>query len=521
QYAWEGLDPQTGKVTKRLLQPKEFRYKHRCSADVAAGNVIMCGSMAFADLTTGDYRRFGAARTSCRSAGLVPANGLTYTFPHACGCYDMLRGFLALETDPKAGSPAPSAENRLVKGPAYGAAASGKASASDWPTYRRDVARSGATSATGPDELTKLWEHQVGGRIPESVALEWDQKDGGRLTSPVAAGGLALVADSDFHQLTALDAVSGRLRWTFTAGGRIDCPPTVHDGLCLIGSRDGWVYCLTADEGELVWRFRAAPVNRRIVAYGQLESARPVTGGVLVYEDLAYFVVGRHGASDGGLLVQAVEPKTGKLVWAANAEGHNGVPDVLTAGGGTIQMASWEVDAATGKPRSAGQGRLRGGRLGLLNDAWYKRPIATRRNLSQWAAGDRPTGQMLVFNQTATCGYRACGKVNTGDGEMSGDALLFAKPVSGKEWSVKMPNTARLQGMVLTGERLYAAGLFHKDEDEKDKPASRVRIYNLSDGELSAEYAVDERLVHDCLAIADGRLYVSTQAGKLICLGSE
>jgi hypothetical protein len=36
-----------------------------------------------------------------------------------------------------------------------------------------------------------------------------------------------------------------------------------------------------------------------------------------------------------------------------------------------------------------------------------------------------------------------------------------------------------------------------------------------------AEYVVDDRLVHDCLAVADGRLYISTEEGKLICLGSQ
>jgi len=520
QYAWEGLDPQTGEMKRRLLQPKEFQYKHRCSADVATDNFVLCGSMAFADLKTDDYQRFGAARTSCRTAGLVPANGLVYTFPHACGCYDMLRGFLALETNPETGSSAPPAEDRLEKGPVYGSAIDTSDSASGWPTYRHDISRSGSTDAAGPAGLTRLWEHKVGDRVAKAVELEWDQKDGGRLTSPVVAGGLALVGDSDFHRLSALDAVTGKPRWSFTSGGRIDCPPTVHGGLCLFGSHDGWVYCVTSAEGKLVWRFRAAPQDRRIVAYGQLESACPVVGGVLVYNGLAYFVVGRHGLSDGGILAYAVEPKTGKLVWTAPVEGHNGVPDVLTAGGGTIQMAAWEVDAKTGKPRSASQGRLRGGRLGLLNDAWYKRPIAIRRNLSQWSSGDRPTGQMLAFNETATCGYRACGKVNTGDGEMSGNALLFAKPASGKEWSVKMPTTARLCGMVLAGERLYVAGLLHEGEKEKNAN-SRVRMYSLGDGKLLAEHVIEDRLVHDCLAVADGRLYIATQGGALICLGNK
>src|SRR5690606_33366903 len=45
RYAWEGLDPMTGKVQKRIVQPKGFSMKHRCSYDVATNKLIMCGSM--------------------------------------------------------------------------------------------------------------------------------------------------------------------------------------------------------------------------------------------------------------------------------------------------------------------------------------------------------------------------------------------------------------------------------------------------------------------------------------------
>ena len=520
QYAWEGLDPKTGEMKKQLLQPKDFTYKHRCSYDVATQQHFLCGSMDFADLETGEYRRFGASRTSCRTAGLVPANGLIYTFPHACGCYVMLRGFIALETGSPADS-APAAAERLEKGPSYGVEhAKSESPSSDWPAYRRDIARSGSTPEAGPEKLTRLWDRAVADRVPKSVALEWDLNDDEPFTSPVVAGDLAFVASSDSHRVVAVDADTGEPRWSFTTGGRVDCPPTIDGGLCLFGSHDGWVYCLTVADGELVWRFRAAPRDRRIVAYGQIESAQPVVGGVLVYDGLAYFVVGRHSAADGGLLVQAVTPETGELVWAEQVSGHDGVPDVLTAGDGTIQMASWEVDARTGKPATSGFDRLRGGRLGLLNAAWAKRPIAIRRNLSEWKTGDRPTGQMLAFNDDATCGYRACGKLHTGNGEMSGDALLFAKAVSGKEWSVKMPNTARMRGMVLAGDRLYVAGILYEDANGAGAN-NGVRVYDLADGKLLAEHVIKDGLVHDCLAVAGGRLYVSTQTGRLICLGTR
>jgi outer membrane protein assembly factor BamB len=70
----------------------------------------------------------------------------------------------------------------------------------------------------------------------------------------------------------ALKADNGGKLWSFTAGGRIDSSPTYHDSTVLFGSADGWVYCLTAADGTLVWKFRAARVDRRMVSFGRIES---------------------------------------------------------------------------------------------------------------------------------------------------------------------------------------------------------------------------------------------------------
>jgi outer membrane protein assembly factor BamB len=523
QYAWEGLDPQTGDVVKRVVQPADYTYKHRCSYDVATERYFLCGSMDFADLETGEYEHFDAARNSCRTAGVIPANGLVYTFPHACGCYAMLRGFLGLATDT---TPA-SAEvlmqgERLVKGPAFGqeltSASAAEAAATDWPTYRQNARRSGSTSDPGPARLEELWSAEISGEAPASWSAEWDQKDGGRLSSPVVAEGLALVAAADQHKLMALDAASGAVRWTFMAGGRIDCPPTVYRGLCLLGSRDGWVYCLRARDGALAWRFQAAPQDRRIMAYGQLESPWPVVGGVLVYDGLAYFTVGRHSGSDGGLFIGALEPETGRLVWARKPEEHKGVPDVLNGDEGTVQMASSQFDARSGEPSEARKGRLQGGRLGLLNDAWYERPIAMRKNLQLWST-ETESGQMLAFNEAATCVFRACTSVAGGDGKMSGHALLSGKQ-GRDEWSVKMPLDVRLHAMALAPQRLYVAGLL-RDEKSSEPPALVVRMYDLEGGKLESQAAIPSPPVHDGMAVTGRRVYIATQSGKLICVGEK
>jgi outer membrane protein assembly factor BamB len=520
RYAWEGLDPKTGKVKKQIVQPKGFSMKHRCSYDVATTRLIMCGSMDFADYETGEYHHFDAARNSCATAGVRPANGILYTFPHGCGCYPMLRGFLGLESKQAPATWAPG-DWRLIQGPAFGKpAAAISVSDQDWPSYRRDSLRTGSTSASAPTELDLLWSAQVAPPVDERLAAEWDLKDGGRLSSPVIAGDVAIAAATDAHRIAAVDAKSGEPRWTFTAGGRIDCPPTVHEGLCLFGARDGWVYCVRADTGELVWRFCAAPRDERIIAYGQLESKWPVVGGVLVYEGLAYFGVGRHGDSDGGVTVCAVEPDTGKLVWSEHAADYQGIPDVLAAADGAVYMASYRFDAKTGESRDAREALLRGGRLGLLNDAWYLRPIAMRRNLQQWQAPDRGSAQMMAYHADATCGFLACESVAGGDGKMSGDAKLYVRNAKGREaWEREMPNDARLRGMAITTDRAYVAGLLPVERGNDLEYV--VQAYSLDAGKLLSEREIGSPPVHDGLAIADGRVYVSLQDGRLLCLGEK
>ena len=261
---WEGWDPQTGKIVKRVAKWTERVPYHwgRCCGNYATPNFIICGGFDFADFKTGEIKLFNAAKNGCTTAGVVPANGMAYTFPNACWCRNWLRGFFAYAATKVPDVAATNQADRLQKGPAYGASTTTLTqSTEEWPTFRHDNGRSAATAASGPQRLDMLWQRQVTSPVvPASLANQWDlMDDGGRLSAPVAAQGLVFVAASDQHRLIAFDAKTGAPRWNFIAGGRIDCPPTVYAGLCLFGSRDGWIYCLAAKDGRLVWRYRAAP----------------------------------------------------------------------------------------------------------------------------------------------------------------------------------------------------------------------------------------------------------------------
>ncbi|NIM52242.1 MAG: PQQ-binding-like beta-propeller repeat protein, partial [Gemmatimonadales bacterium] len=92
------------------------------------------------------------------------------------------------------------------------------------PTYRHDPARSGRTKSAVPTSLNGLWSADLGGR----------------LSSVVIAEGKVFVAHVDAHTVYALDTKDGKQIWSYTASGRVDSPPTIHKGLALFGSADGW-----------------------------------------------------------------------------------------------------------------------------------------------------------------------------------------------------------------------------------------------------------------------------------------
>jgi hypothetical protein len=97
-------------------------------------------------------------------------------------------------------------------------------------------------------------------------------------------------------------------------------PPTLWEDKALLGSADGYVYCLHAGTGRLLWRFRAAPAQRKIMVFGKLCSTWPVNSGVLVDKGLACAAAGI--INYDGTHVYALDARTGKIKWQNNASGH-------------------------------------------------------------------------------------------------------------------------------------------------------------------------------------------------------
>jgi outer membrane protein assembly factor BamB len=433
---YTGRDPRTGEVKSEFAPNVDtYWFHHRCYIAKGTNNFLLPSrtGVEFVDPTKEHWDIHHWVRGGCLY-GIMPCNGLTYTPPHDCACYPeaKLYGFNALA--PMAPTrPIPATvpeEGRLEKGVAYDQPIGPVASPDndDWPTYRHDAGRSGTTSKPVPAKLSSKWE----------VTL------GGRLTAPVIANGLVYISQIDTHTIYALDEASGKQRWTYTIGGRVDSAPTVHRGRLLFGGADGWIYCLTADKGELVWRYRAAPLDRRTMAYEQLESLWPVHGSVLVHNDMLYAVAGRSIFLDGGLRLVRLDVESGEklsetIMDDTNPEtGNNmqekvqilqmpvGLPDILSCDGRHIFMKSQKFDLEGNRleigPNSGefvkqvekqrGEDAHIFAPMGFLDDSWFHRSYWV---LGQSFAGGHggyyqagrfaPSGRLLVNGNGYVFGY--------------------------------------------------------------------------------------------------------------------
>lgn len=526
---FEGADPRSGE------RRREFAFKGSltggCMRDIATDKYLIgTRPLNLIDLKDGNAHEFRGGRHACR-AGVVVGNGMLYTMPHGCKCVSAsLRGFLAFA--PRGSEPAGTSEPELVRGPAAPPAASAD-EPDAWPTFRHDPRRTARTAASGPATLKPLWEKKLD---DGPLADEWLHQ---RFAGPVIGGGVAVVAVVNAHRVVAVDARTGEPRWTHTAGGRIDTAPTLWRGLCLFGSRDGHVTALRLSDGALVWRYRAAPADRRIVAFGQLESAWPVTGGVMVDRDRAIFIAGRSAAVDAGMFATALEPATGKLLWRTPVtEGDRS--DVGVSDGDAVFLGRLlKFDAATGKPLRGGIQGLWGGSNPILDHAWET--LSADDRALHWMRfkqgfGAQPDVTMNHIRHTFQPGE---GNLVVASPEKN---RIFAFRVAYIHWSVKKdqrnehggslhawqagkelwtaatPGGAQAESLLLAGDRLYAGGPVDRFRRQK---GGKLWSFSPEDGTLLQEVSLEARPVSEGLAVAGGRLYACLDDGRLLCFGSE
>jgi len=402
--------------------------------------------------------------------------------------------------------------------------------AAEWPAWRADAMRSGATTDALSQDLHLQW-------VREFPALEPAWPDEPRMRfdvayEPIVAGGTLFVASPRADRVSAFDAASGEHRWDFFAGGPVRFAPTVREGRVFFGSDDGYLYCVDAADGSLRWKFQACPSDRLVLGNTRLISTWPVRGAPVVADGTVYFAAGIWPFM--GVFIYALDAETGSVVWVNDGQGaaYTDQPH-----GGAI---------AFGSVAPQGYMAVSGDRLVISNGR------ATP------AVFDRNTGEMRYFH--------LADNQKIGDSVVSVTSELFFNDGHAYPLATGEPSAAMGLAPVHSGEAVYTvedgkvvawASTGAEEEKYQDSKGaertrlklrslwrsdvvagrvhalagntllcsdgSRISALKLSDTEPRAQEVWSEELPDEpeAMAVADGRLFVSTLAGRLLCYGPE
>lgn len=529
-------DLRTGARLSRIDQKKTGPMGHeRCYRNFITERYFInskTGGADFLELETGREFPNYWIRGTC-GYGVLPCNGLLYSTPFSCSCSigAMIQNTNAVYTEPGLGSsddPIPvEIKNELTTGSAYNYVDSGYA-ATGWPTFRHDGGRSGATEDSVPASgLSEKWEFQLPGDRPSALTIE---------------DGKVFVSDIDRHTIYALSVASGTKIWAYTAGARVDSPPTFYKGLLLFGGRDGIVYCLKADTGEISWRFRGLP-DRLICAFNRLESPWPVNGGVVVENGVVYLSAGRSSFLDGGIFHYGLDARTGKVKYSRHiygpfdAEGfpatHNAgyKNDIFVSDGARLYVRhkAFKLDLSDASPAEH-----------IIPTAGFLDRSPQHR--TYWGYGARYSkrgnrwGELLVHDGHDSYQIRGfpVNRHSYFDPRVTGYELSQQK----NGWKKSIPIGTKT--LLLAGDNLFVGGfplgkaLGYDRSDRREEAAaytdsyegrrgSIMRAVSKTDGRTLADYTIDTEvsLVWDTMAAAGGELFFCLADGRVVCFSSR
>ena len=374
---------------------------------------------------------------------------------------------------------------------------------------------------------------------------KWRVEVGGKITAPTVAEGKVFVASVDQHNVCAIDADSGQFSWRFTTSARVDSPPSVNKGQAIFGCRDGYIYSLRTSDGKLAWRSRAARDEQLISACGQLESASPVIGSVLVQDGVVYSTAGRSSYADGGIDLCRFDPRTGRIlsktsIYSPDPETGRqpeqfapaampGVrADILTSDGSNIYLRDMAFDKQ-GTNIAEGKAHLFT-LTDFLDDSWPHRSywiFGTSCSVATGCSGrDKKLiyGRLLVFNESRIYGYGRK-QVHWSNQLQDGAYRLFVVDRNDGTRQWEKPVNIQVRAMVLAKDVLFVAGpladAVSGPEAPNEKQEALLMAFSASDGRELAQYQLDSSPVFDGMAAAYGRLYISMKDGSLLCMAEE
>lgn len=184
--------------------------------------------------------------------------------------------------------------------------------------FRADAQRSGYTAEAIPNQLKLRWTfrspHAPRPAWPTSERIHFD-----RSFQPIIMGDLILFGSSADDRLRALDANTGKIRWTFVTGSPIRFAPAGWKDRVFLASDDGWLYALNLADGKLLWKHRGGPTDEMVIGNERMTSKWPARGGPVALNDIVYFAAGVWPSD--GVYLHALDAQSGNSIWTNDETG--------------------------------------------------------------------------------------------------------------------------------------------------------------------------------------------------------
>src|SRR5262249_12922543 len=134
---------------------------------------------------------------------------------------------------------------------------------------------------------------------------------------PILLGQTLFLTSSRHDWIMALDATSGAEKWRYFAEGPIRFAPVGWQDKVYFTSDDGYLYCLDAARGTLLWKFRGGPSDRKILGNERLISTWPARGGPVLADGTVYFAASIWPFM--GVFIHALTAQTSNFVFTYTA----------------------------------------------------------------------------------------------------------------------------------------------------------------------------------------------------------